>query len=63
MPGQWYLAHLEAPSLAVIGATLPGVPFVVLGRNRSLAWGFTSTGSDTRDLFIERLDPTTLATT
>ena len=57
MPGQWYLAHLEAPGLAVIGATLPGVPFVVLGRNRSLAWGFTNTGSDTQDLFVEQLDP------
>ena len=57
MPGQWYLAHLEAPGLAVIGATLPGVPFVVLGRNRVLAWGFTNTGSDTQDLFVERLDP------
>ncbi len=57
MPGQWYLAQLEAPGLAVIGATLPSVPFVVLGRNRALAWGFTNTGSDTQDLFVERLDP------
>jgi penicillin amidase len=57
IPGQWYLAQLEAPGLAVIGATLPGAPFVVLGRNRALAWGFTNTGSDTQDLFIERIDP------
>ena len=41
----------------MIGATLPGLPFVVLGRNRELAWGFTNTGSDTQDLFIERVDP------
>ena len=57
LPGHWYLAHLEAPDLAVIGATLPGLPFIVLGRNRDLAWGFTNTGSDTQDLFIERVDP------
>jgi penicillin amidase len=57
IPGQWYLAQLEAPGLAVIGATLPGAPFVVLGRNRALAWGFTNTGSDTQDLFVERIDP------
>jgi penicillin amidase len=56
-PGPWYLAHLEAPGLGVIGATLPALPFVVLGRNRDVAWGFTNTGSDTQDLFIERLDP------
>ena len=57
MPGHWYLAAIQAPGLEVIGATLPGLPFVVLGRNRQIAWGFTNTGSDTQDLFIERLDP------
>ncbi len=56
-PGRWYLAQLRAPGLDVIGATLPGMPFVVLGRNEHIAWGFTNTGSDTQDLFIERLDP------
>ena len=35
----------------------PALPFVVLGRNRDIAWGFTNTGSDTQDLFVERLDP------
>jgi penicillin amidase len=57
LPGHWYLAHLEAPGLSVIGATLPSLPFVVLGRNRDIAWGFTNTGSDTQDLFVERVDP------
>jgi penicillin G amidase len=57
LPGQWYLAHLEAPGLSVVGATLPSLPFVVLGRNRDIAWGFTNTGSDTQDLFVERVDP------
>ena len=57
LPGQWYLAQIEAPGLSVIGATLPGLPFVVLGRNRELAWGFSTTGSDTQDLFVEQVDP------
>jgi penicillin amidase len=57
MPGHWYLAQLEAPGLGVIGATLPSLPFVVLGRSRDIAWGFTNTGSDTQDLFVERVDP------
>lgn len=56
-PGRWYLAQLKAPGLGVIGATLPALPFVVLGRNEQIAWGFTNTGSDTQDLFVERLDP------
>ncbi|HET6521451.1 MAG TPA: penicillin acylase family protein, partial [Geminicoccaceae bacterium] len=56
-PGVWYLAHLRAPGLNAIGATLPGVPGVVLGRNDRIAWGFTNSEADTQDLFVERLDP------
>ncbi|HET6519124.1 MAG TPA: penicillin acylase family protein, partial [Geminicoccaceae bacterium] len=56
-PGVWYLAHLRAPGLNAIGATLPGVPGVVLGRNDRIAWGFTNGEADTQDLFVERLDP------
>lgn len=57
-PGQWYLAHIETPSLRLVGATAPGAPAVVLGHNGRIAWGFTTTTADTWDLFIERLDPT-----
>lgn len=56
-PGPWYLAALEAPGLAVVGATTPGAPFVILGHNRDIAWGFTNTGADTQDLFVEQIDP------
>lgn len=56
-PGIWYLAHLQAPGLNVIGATLPGVPLVVIGRNQRIAWGMTNTKPDTQDLYIERIDP------
>ncbi|MBS3966040.1 MAG: penicillin acylase family protein [Truepera sp.] len=55
-PSLWYLAHLSAPGLNVIGATLPGLPLVILGRTDRIAWGFTNTGPDVQDLFIERLD-------
>lgn len=54
-PAIWYLAHLHAPGLEVIGATLPGVPGVILGRNEHVAWAFTNTGSDTQDLYLEKL--------
>jgi penicillin G amidase len=55
-PAVWYLAHMHAPGLNVIGASLPGTPGVWLGRNDHVAWGITNTGSDTQDLYIERLD-------
>lgn len=56
-PSLWYLAHLDDGTDASIGATLPGVPVVVLGRNRRIAWGFTNTYPDTQDLYIEEVNP------
>jgi penicillin amidase len=56
-PPVWYFAHLSAPGIDVIGATLPGVPGVIIGRNRRIAWGFTNTGADVQDLYLERLLP------
>jgi penicillin amidase len=54
-PNLWYLANLEAPGLRLVGATAPGVPFLVLGHNGTIAWGITSTQADTQDVFVERL--------
>jgi penicillin amidase len=56
-PSVWYLARIETPDLSLAGVTSPGGPFVVLGHNAHIAWGFTTTGSDVADLFIERIDP------
>jgi len=57
LPSTWYLARIDAPGLSIAGATAPGVPFHILGHNTRIAWGFTNTGSDVQDLFIERTDP------
>jgi penicillin amidase len=48
---------LQTPELDVTGASLPGLPFVVLGRNAHVAWGFTNTGPDVQDLYLEQIDP------
>ena len=56
-PAIWYFAHLEAPGVNAIGATLPGLPFVVLGRTQKVAWGFTNTGPDVQDLYLEQINP------
>jgi penicillin amidase len=56
-PALWYFAHIAAPGMEMVGATLPGLPGVVLGRNRRIAWGFTNTAPDVQDLFIERVRP------
>jgi penicillin amidase len=56
-PALWYLARLEAPGFKVAGATMPGLPGVVLGQNENIAWGFTNTGPDVQDVYIERIKP------
>lgn len=56
-PSVWYFAHWRTPEGNAIGATLPGVPMLVLGRTDRIAWGFTNTGPDVQDLFIEKVDP------
>ena len=55
-PAVWYFAHIITPGFEAIGATLPGVPAIVLGRNSHFAWGFTNTGPDVQDLYLERLN-------
>jgi len=57
IPSLWYLAHMSAGTFDVIGATLPGGPAVVLGRNRFIAWGMTNVAADVEDLYRETLDP------
>jgi penicillin amidase len=56
-PSLWYLAHVSTPEGNAIGATLPGVPFITLGRNDSVAWTLTASNADTQDLFVERVAP------
>ena len=56
-PALWYFARLEAPGLKVAGATLPGLPGVVLGQNEHIAWGFTNTAPDVQDLYLESIKP------
>jgi penicillin amidase len=56
-PSLWYLVRIVTPELTLVGATAPGVPILVLGHNGRIAWGLTTTGADTQDLFIETVDP------
>ncbi len=56
-PSIWYLARLELPTGGVIGATIPGVPLMLLGRSADLGWGITSSYLDDSDLYVERTNP------
>src|SRR5262249_14191710 len=53
LPGPWYLVRIERPEGVCAGATAPGVPGIVMGRNQGIDWAFTTTGADTQDVSIE----------
>jgi penicillin G amidase len=52
-PIMWYLASVVTPEGSLSGATVPGLPYHVLGHNDHIAWGFTTTGADVQDLYVE----------
>ena len=59
IPDIWYEAHLtkgDGQDFDVAGVTLPGLPFVIVGHNRRIAWGFTNLAPDLQDLFVEQFN-------
>ena len=54
-PSIWYVAALHADSsdFHAVGFTLPGVPGIVVGHNRSVAWGYTNGMVDDMDFAVE----------
>ncbi|HYM74641.1 MAG TPA: penicillin acylase family protein [Candidatus Dormibacteraeota bacterium] len=56
MPNLWYEAHLHCGTFDVAGVTLPGVPYVIVGHNQRVAWGFTNVGPIVTDIFIENFN-------
>ncbi len=52
-PTIFYLARLQLETGSVIGASVPGTPIILSGRNERLAWGITSSYLDDQDIFIE----------
>jgi penicillin G amidase len=63
MPSIWYQVDLHCMPKSdqcpyeVAGFSFAGVPGVIIGHNDKIAWGFTNTGPDVMDLFIEKVNP------
>lgn len=58
MPNLWYEAHLRCTNpgcsnFDVAGVTLPGLPYVMVGHNQRIAWGFTNLGPTVEDVYVE----------
>lgn len=63
MPSIWYQVDMhcmpksDVCPFEMAGFSFAGVPGVVIGHNDRIAWGFTNTGPDVMDLFIEKVNP------
>ena len=55
-PSLFYLARLQLDEDGAIGASVPGTPIILSGRNKKLAWGITASYLDDQDIFIEELN-------
>ncbi|MGZ4901126.1 MAG: penicillin acylase family protein, partial [Candidatus Angelobacter sp.] len=56
VPGVWYEVQLHSGDFNVEGFSLPGLPFISVGHNQRIAWGFTNLNPDVQDLFIENFN-------
>ena len=56
-PTIWYENHLVGGRYEMSGFTSPGVPGLIIGHNRHIAWGITNGFPDIQDLYVERFHP------
>jgi penicillin G amidase len=56
IPNLWYQVHLHCGSYNVAGVALPGLPYVIVGHNQRIAWGFTNVGPTVEDAYIENFN-------
>ncbi|MFD7449064.1 penicillin acylase family protein [Kitasatospora sp. NPDC059827] len=61
LPSVWYQMGLHCRTASpacqfdVTGFTFAGMPGVVIGHNKDVAWGFTNLGADVTDLYLEKV--------
>lgn len=53
LPALWYEVELHVPGESVAGATCPGLPSVLFGRNLHLGWAMTYAHADGVDHWVE----------
>ncbi|WP_244877718.1 penicillin acylase family protein [Halobacillus kuroshimensis] len=56
-PSIWYQMDLRAGDYQVSGVIFAGIPGIILGHNKSAAWGVTNVGPDVQQLYMEKRNP------
>ncbi|ALM09148.1 penicillin amidase [Sediminicola sp. YIK13] len=56
-PSVWFEAHLSTPTYEKYGYHMAGIPFPILGHDRTLAYGITMFENDDIDFYYEKTHP------
>ena len=54
VPDRYYQLSLTSPATHLIGATIPGVPGILAGRNEFVSFGSANVKADAQDLILEQ---------
>ena len=56
-PSYFYQIRLKSGETELSGNSIAGAPFIVIGKNSKVSWGFTNVGTDVIDYFTLKTDP------
>lgn len=56
LPSTWYQIQVEAPGYDFAGATVPGIPFPLVGYNEDISWTMTNGASQQTFFYQEKMD-------
>ncbi|HUD39052.1 MAG TPA: penicillin acylase family protein [Streptosporangiaceae bacterium] len=54
LPSIWYQVAITAPGYDVTGVSVPGLPGILLGHNRHIAWSLTDTENQATLFYVEK---------
>ena len=54
-PSRWYIASINSPHWNAEGFTIPGLPAIVIGKNKNISWTVTNVMADDTDFYFEKM--------
>ncbi|MCX7874771.1 MAG: penicillin acylase family protein [Melioribacteraceae bacterium] len=55
-PGKWFFVMIRSQNWNAEGFTIPGLPSIVIGKNKNIAWAMTNVMADDADFYLEKID-------
>lgn len=56
-PSYFYQLKMKSGDVELTGNSIAGAPFIIIGQNSKVSWGFTNVGTDVIDYFVLKTDP------